>query len=157
MEDIIKKIKLSEIFTKKTIGIVMIIVLLILYYEKVVKVNIMIIVILVAIVNLKQKNKHNTFMILLLFIFTYVLDVVEYLIYERAIKRILPFYFIVKIILYMYLMFPHFQGMNIIYNRILFYLLLNNDKENSCLTKVTTYVQEQESKYTSIKESLGNL
>jgi hypothetical protein len=153
MEDIFKKLKLSEtIFTKKVLGTILFIIVFMLYYEKVVNGIIMLSLILVAVVNIKQKNKHNSFMILLLFLFTYALDVIENLIYYNVIRKIIPFYFLVKIILYVYLMFPHFQGMNIIYNRILFYLLLNNDKDNSCLTKITTYIQEQETKYNSIKE-----
>jgi hypothetical protein len=106
-----------------------------------------------ALDNLLQKKKHNIAMILLVFILLSLLECIENVAGELLIK-ILPYYFIIKIISIGFLIFPDLKGLNLIYSNMLLYLLANNDVKYSCKYKLREYFDEQERRFASV--SLAN-
>ena len=102
-----------------------------------------------ALDNLYKKNLHNITLLILLFILLNFLDAIEEMMLAPLL-RMVPLYYLIKLILICFLMFPNFKGFNLLYSNLFVYVLATNDDNYGCRHKIKEFIKNNENKYSSI-------
>lgn len=95
-----------------------------------------------------EKRKDYTKLILLFLIINYILDILESLL--SSVLIYVPYYYLLKLIVVMWMLYPSLRGLNYLYSLILYKILNNTNETESITYKFEEYFKTYDKKYSSI-------
>lgn len=95
-----------------------------------------------------EKRKDYVRLMLLFLLINYLLDLIESICY--VLIEYVPFYYFLKLIITLWMLYPSLRGLNYLYSLILYKILNNTDETESITFKVEEYFKVYDKKYSSI-------
>lgn len=95
-----------------------------------------------------EKRKDYVRLMLLFLLINYLLDLIESICY--VLIEYVPFYYFLKLIITLWMLYPSLRGLNYLYSLILYKILNNTDETESITFKVEEYFKLYDKKYSSI-------
>lgn len=95
-----------------------------------------------------EKRKDYTKLILLFLIINYILDILESVL--SSVLIYVPYYYLLKLIVVMWMLYPSLRGLNYLYSLILYKILNNTNETESITYKFEEYFKTYDKKYSSI-------
>lgn len=95
-----------------------------------------------------EKRKDYTKLMLLFLIINYLLDIFE--IVFSSVLIYVPYYYLLKLIVVMWMLYPSLRGLNYLYSLILYKILNNTNETESITYKFEEYFKTYDKKYSSI-------
>lgn len=95
-----------------------------------------------------EKRKDYTKLILLFLIINYILDIMETVL--SSVLIYVPYYYLLKLIVVMWMLYPSLRGLNYLYSLFLYKILNNTNETESITYKFEEYFKIYDKKYSSI-------